>query len=116
MSADAPSLFWAVNPHLTRRHFRARLSLAGSGERSRAGSSASTRQGLTTPATDIEVAWGMRSPPTGTSWRRRPSSVRDSTAGIGGQEKGKSWFGFGVWAGARRVGKWMVTLWWRGED
>src|SRR6266852_3038192 len=80
MSADAPSLFWAVNPHLTRRHFHARLSLAGLGEGSRADSSASIRQGSITPVTDIDVAWGMRSQPNGTYWHRRTSSGQDSTA------------------------------------
>src|SRR5438105_13247483 len=80
MLADASSLFWAVNPLLTQRPFHARLSPAGLAAGSRAGASASIRQGSTIQATGIEVAWDMRSQRTGTSWRGQASSVRDSTA------------------------------------
>src|SRR5437762_10646124 len=80
MCADGPSLYWPVSPRLTRRLFHARLSLAVSAGESRGDFSASIRQGSTTQGTDIEVACGTKLQPTGTSWRRRTSSVRDSTA------------------------------------
>jgi len=109
MSADAPSLFWAVNPHLTRRHFHARLSLADRGE-NRVGSSASTRQGLTTSATDIEVAWGQEIATYGTSLAHANSSVRDSTARYTDPETGQHWLFWNTWMAVWGSGK-LNTPW-----